>query len=128
MKRLLILFILLPILKIHGQDSIPGAYESRRMGYFHAILLIFPDSTYAYSEWNHRQKKIQDQGRLIYMNSLFYLKSDLLKPTPKEKFIPTNKFQLVNINILPDKIIVLPCDSVFPEYCTFSRMKNTKKH
>lgn len=91
------------------------------MGYFHGNLEINPDSTYAYYEWNHTGQTLKDKGVLISKDGVLFLNSS--KKTRRnsthgksEKFY---LFEMKEIEILDDKVFILPCDEVFPEYCTF---------
>lgn len=97
-------------------------FEAQRIGYFHATLEIRPDSTYSYSSWNHTGQTVKDSGKLICKNGILYLNS-----TSKTRQKSANGkgapkfylFQMQQIEKYPDKILIPPCEEVFPEYCTY---------
>ncbi len=107
-----------PVLKT---DTIE--YIARRVGYFHATLTISKDSVYTYSEWNHTGQKLKDTGKLVLKEDKLFLNSikKTRRYTKGEKSDEFYKFQMKEIKFNADKIIILPCDTIFSEYCTFYR-------
>jgi len=111
------------------QDNSNGqTFVAKRIGYFNATLTLFKDSAYKYSESNHKGQKLNDTGKLILKNGEYYLNStsktvrtSSKNKTKSEAFY---KFNMQKINYTADKIVLIPCDSIFPEYSTF--IKTTK--
>lgn len=132
MNRLVIFFFSLTVFKVSGQvPSFAGVYVTH--GNFNARLEIFPDSSYSYKE-SKRGTKVKDSGRVVYKQDQFFLKSvsmgpKLNKSKSNKTFIsvPASSFGIIKIHILPDKIIIPPCDSIKPESCTYYRQVPTKK-
>ena len=126
---LIIIFILPTSVKLFCQDnSGQQTYTARRIGYFNATLTISKDSTFQYNESNHQGQKLKDSGRLLFKNDSYYLNSSSktrrTSIKDKRQSEPFYKFNLQKINYTTDKIVIIPCDSIFPEYCTFIRTKN----
>ena len=108
-------------------NSEQQTFIARRIGYFKATLTISKDSTYQYNESNHRGQKLKDSGKLLLQNNSYYLNSTskTIRTSTKtnNKSDPFYKFNMQKINYNADKIVIIPCDSIFPEYCTFTRTK-----
>lgn len=103
---------------IFGQGE---KYEASRIGYFHGYLEINSDSTYVYQAWNHRGQTVKDKGELIVNEGKLCLNSTG-KTRRKSKRGKSNKFyyfEMREIIRFDDRIIILPCDELFPEYCTY---------
>lgn len=118
--KLLLISVL--FLSFYGFTQVE-TYEARRIGYFHASLQINADSTYIYSEWNHTGQTITDKGVLNAKDGSFFLNSvaKVRRKTASGKSKKMYFFVMKEIQIYDDKIIILPFDEVFPEYCTFNK-------
>jgi hypothetical protein len=107
------------------ENSDTRLYVSNRIGYFNATFKISADSTFQYYESNHRGQKIKDSGKLIHKADGYYLNSKTktrrTSKNDKNKSKPFYKFSMQKIDYNADFIVIFPCDSVLPEYCTFKR-------
>ncbi len=100
-------------------------FVAKRIGYYKATLTISKDSIYKYSESNHKGQQINETGKFFFLNGEYYLNSSTKKITKSNKNKKTcnsiYKFSMQKINYNANKIVIIPCDSIFPEYCTFIR-------
>lgn len=107
----------------YGSDG--KTFVAKRLGYFNATLTIYKDSVYKYSESNHKGQKLNDTGKLLYKNGEYYLNSSektiRTSNNNKTKSDSFYKFSMQKFNYSSNKIILIPCDSIFPEYSTFIR-------
>lgn len=129
-RTIFFIFIIctLTVTSLFGQDkSEIRVYSSNRIGYFNAYFTISADSTFNYYESNHRGQKIMDSGKLIFKKDSYYLnsKSKTVRTSNKHKSKsePFYKYNMQKIDYSPDMIVIFPCDSILPEYCTFKRTK-----
>ena len=123
----IIIFIFPTSTKLFCQEiSEKQTFIAKRIGYFNATLTISKDSTYQYNESNHQGQKLKDSGKLIFKNDNYYLNSEskTTRTSTKDKSEPFYRFNMQKIDYGADKIVIIPCDSILPEYCTFINVKD----